>query len=124
MTPHLIGIFSQVAFLLLTILFMPLHAIAAGVVINGDAPITNYQQVSLSLTSPSGGGDMSFKNESDADWTAWEPFSGSKQWTMSPLSSKKTVSVQFRDALGNISIPYSDNIWFDQIMDLSFSSPY
>jgi len=125
MTPSLMRPFSWTAFLLFTILILPLHAIAAGVIINGDAQVTNYKQVTLSLTSPSGGGDMSFKNESDVDWTPWETFSGSKQWTMSPLSSEyKTVSVRFRDALGNISDPYNDNIWFDQIRDLSFSSPY
>ena len=76
---------------------------------NGDN-YTDSQNVSLTLSS-SGAASMCFKNE-NGFYTAWEPYSTSKNWTLSDGDGQKTVYVKFKDAAGNTSTA-SDTISLD-----------
>ena len=38
------------------------------------------------------------------DWTAWEAFAASRSWTLASGDGVKTVSVEFKDAAGNVSL--------------------
>ncbi len=82
------------------------------VVINSDAEYANTTAVTLTLSSPDAA-QMQFKNESGS-WSAWEVYATSKSWTLSTGDGTKTVSVQFKDAAGNVSVDtISDTIILD-----------
>ena len=78
-----------------------LHASAAGIVINNDAPVSNYQQVTLSLTSPYSGGEMSLMNDADSDWQPWVPFAATKRWQLSYNSGYKHRGGQIQGQPGH-----------------------
>ncbi|EFM10886.1 S-layer domain protein [Paenibacillus curdlanolyticus YK9] len=56
--------------------------------------------------------EMQFRNESGA-WNGWEPYAATKGWALSTGDGTKTVSVQFKDAAGNVSAAFSDTITLD-----------
>lgn len=85
------------------------------VVINSGAAYTNTTAASLTLSasdSVAGLGDMRFSNDNVA-WSAWEPYTTSKAWTLSSGDGTKTVYVQYRDLNGNASGSFSDTIVLD-----------
>jgi hypothetical protein len=84
------------------------------VVINGDNTYTTSASVTLTLSASDANGvsQMCFSNDGST-WTAWEAYSTSKSWIMSSGDGTKTVYVKFRDAAGNPSSAYSDNIILD-----------
>ena len=47
---------------------------------------------------------------SGSTWSSWEAYSTSKTWTLASADGTQTVSVQFRDTLGNVSDVLSDTI--------------
>ena len=97
-------------------------ASAASILVNNNAKVTNYAQVTLNITPPPGTIEMRFQNELNL-LTAWEPAAATKQWTLSTGTGVKTVSAQFRDALTKISAgAVSDTIIFDSIIDTSFNA--
>ena len=89
------------------------------ILINGGASRTNNNSVTLTLSCSDNKGadgcectDMRFSND-NATWTDWEPFVRQKAGTLTDSDGTKTVYVQFRDKVGNIS-SYSDSIVLDQ----------
>jgi len=58
---------------------------------------------------PSGPADMRFSNDG-VFWSAWEPISSEKTWTLETGAGTKTVYVQARDNAGLVSEPFSDTI--------------
>ncbi|NLN75115.1 MAG: hypothetical protein GX139_02240 [Armatimonadetes bacterium] len=80
--------------------------------INGGANYTNNQSVTLALSSADAV-QMRFKNENGA-WSEWETYSATRSWTLSAGEGVKTVTVQYKDAAGNVSVGViSDSIIFD-----------
>jgi hypothetical protein len=80
--------------------------------INSGASETTSSSVALSISaSDSGSGvyQMCFKNE-DGSWSAWELYSTSKSWMLSPGDGSKTVYVRVRDRALNESPVLSDGI--------------
>jgi hypothetical protein len=70
---------------------------------------TQTRQISLNLSavdSLSGVAQMRFANEI-GDWTGWEPYAASKAWVLTDGDDLKTVSVEFKDTAGVVSVPYS-----------------
>ncbi len=59
---------------------------------------------------------MRFRNES-GDWSDWEPFAPTKDWTLSSGRSEKTVSVQCQDLAGNLSQEVSAGILWTGFSD-------
>jgi Tol biopolymer transport system component len=84
--------------------------------INGGAATTTSPEVVLTL-SASGAAEMRLRNES-GDWSPWQPFATSADWLLSPHRETKTVSLQCRDAAGNLSQVASATIrliWFTDV---------
>ncbi len=69
--------------------------------IDGGAATTVRRAAELAL-SASGAAEMRFRNESD-DWSDWERFAQTKDWTLSAGREMKIVTFQCRDAAGNVS---------------------
>jgi hypothetical protein len=88
------------------------------ITINSGASYCSSTSVTLTLSASDGGGsgvaDMQFSNNGSS-WSGWEAYSTSKSWTLTSGDGGKTVYVQYRDALGNVSTgTISDGITLDQ----------
>jgi len=91
------------------------------VTINGGAASTSSTAVTLTLAATDTGGSglaqMQFSND-NATWSAWQAYTASKSWTLTPGDGTRTVSVRFRDGAGNESAVFSDTIELEAV-DLS-----
>jgi len=85
-------------------------------VINGGALATTSQSVNLAIQAVNTGGsglfEMGFSNDASPP-TAWEPYAGTKAWTLPPNNGPKTVRAYVRDAAGNVSLASEDTIMLD-----------
>jgi len=80
--------------------------------INSGATYTNSQWVTLILSADNAA-EMHFSNDNPS-WSSWEPYATSKSWTLISGDGTKTVYVQFKDSVGNVSETYSDTIILDR----------
>lgn len=85
------------------------------VTINAGDAYTNDASVTLTMTSDDGSGagniEMRISND-DSAWSPWEPVATSKTWGLAAGDGTKTVYVQLRDAVGNLTA-ISDSILLD-----------
>jgi uncharacterized delta-60 repeat protein len=86
--------------------------------INGGAAYTRSASVKLSLpaSDPSPGSgviSMRLKNDGGA-WTVWQPYTTTKNWTLRNVTGTRTVYVQYRDGVENVSTK-QDTIKLDSI---------
>ena len=66
--------------------------------------------LTLSATDDmSGVTQMRFSND-NVTWSAWETYATSKSWTLDAALGTKTVYVQFKDGVGNVSPSVTDTI--------------
>lgn len=85
------------------------------ILINENATYTNSITVMLTLSADdttSGVAQMRFSNDG-TEWSNWETYSISKEWTISVADGTKTVYVQFKDNAGLVSESYQDTIILD-----------
>ena len=72
--------------------------------------------MSLALAASDGGGSgvhqMRFSSNG-VTWSGWESYAASKGWALAAGDGTKTVYVQFKDNLDNVSTSYSDAIVLD-----------
>ncbi len=59
--------------------------------------------------------EMRVSDGSDPTSASWEPLAQTKAWALPAPDGEKTVSVQFRDAAGNLSAAASDSITLDTL---------
>jgi hypothetical protein len=89
-----------------TIVFTDATAPAGSILVNGGAATTDSVEVTLTLAAEDPGGtgvvSMRFHNETDP-FGAWEPFAGTKAWTLAAGDGPKQVFAQFLDGAGNVS---------------------
>jgi hypothetical protein len=52
-------------------------------------------------------------SDDGSSWSGWEAYASSKAWTLPSGDGSKTVYVQYRDHLGQVSSTYSDTITLD-----------
>ena len=85
------------------------------VLINGGAAYTNLYPVSLTLAA-TGASQMRFSNNGVFDGVSWENYAASKAWILDTNGNDglRTVYVQFKDEMGNIST-VSDSINLDTL---------
>jgi hypothetical protein len=103
-------------------LYADTTAPTGSVLINGGATYTARVNVTLSLSASdpeTGIVDMRFSNDGST-WTGWEPYSGTKAWTLTPGAGTKTVYVQFRNNTEMASLPFTDTIYLDLIFEDGF----
>ena len=91
---------------------------------SGNAYAVN-PTVSLALSASDTGGssltEMRFSND-NSNWSAWEPYSSAKTWTLSAGDGAKTVYAQFGDGAGNVSASVSDGVTLDTILPTTGNS--
>ncbi len=75
--------------------------------INSGAAYTTSAAVTLNLTGDDAGGsgvaDMRF-SEDNSSWGAWVPFATAYSFSLTGSDGPKSVYVQFRDVVGNVSV--------------------
>lgn len=84
--------------------------------INSNAAYTNNRIVTLTLSctdNESGCGQMEF-SEDGLTWSAWEPYTSNKSYTLPNVEGTKTIYVTYQDNAGNISNSLSNSIVFDK----------
>jgi len=85
------------------------------VTIDGGRASTRDRTVELTLEAKDPGPDssgvsrMRLKN-AGGDWTQWSSYERSKAWKLSVGGGSKTVYVQYKDLMGNVSSTASDSI--------------
>jgi Tol biopolymer transport system component len=79
--------------------------------IHGGASCTNNRDETLTLAA-TGATKMSFRNEG-GEWSAWEPFTTTKDWRLSAGEGMKTVGFLCRDDCNNESAEATDDILLD-----------
>jgi Tol biopolymer transport system component len=84
------------------------------ITINNEAASTSSPAVTLALSAndTSGIAQMRFSNNG-TDWTSWETYATSKNWTLPSGDGEKTVYVQFKDNAGWVSSNVSATILLD-----------
>ena len=92
----------------MTVAIAPDTAAPTGsILINNGAASTGSTAVTLNLaatdTGGSGLGSMRFRSTTVEPYSAWEPFSSTKAWTLTGETGTKKVYVQFMDLAGNVS---------------------
>lgn len=88
---------------------------AGTIKINGTNTFVTSNQVTLSLSASDNSGvvtAMRFSNE-NGPFSNWEPYATNKAWVLSAGDGVKTVNVQFRDIVENVSATASDTITLD-----------
>lgn len=83
--------------------------------INDGGASTNLRGVTLTISSADQQDavtNMRFSWD-NAIWYGWEPFASTRNATIQGGEGSKTIHVQFRDASGNVSAVYTDNIFYD-----------
>jgi hypothetical protein len=78
------------------------------VTVNDGAACSDSANVTLTM-SATGAAQMRFRNEGGT-WSAWEPFTTSKLWTLSSSRGTKTVGFQAHDGCGNTANEVTDTI--------------
>ena len=90
------------------------------VVINNGAAATNSRSVALTFSATSTDGAVTGRRLSwnnGATWSGWKPYTANAAPTIPKgLDGIKTVSVQFRDVAGNVSLTYTDTIILDRVV--------
>jgi hypothetical protein len=83
--------------------------------INSGAEYTNKSAVTLSLeAADDSSGVHQVRYSTDAkEWTEWEAYTTSKEFTLPSGDGEKTVYVEFKDQAGNVSETYQDKIILD-----------
>jgi hypothetical protein len=85
------------------------------ILIDAGAAYATATSATLSLSSSDAGSGvegMHFSNDGTS-WSGWEAFASSKAWALAFGDGSKTVHVQYRDHLGQLSSVYSDTIILD-----------
>jgi hypothetical protein len=82
------------------------------VAINNGALYTNDFAVTLNLTT-NDANQMRFSNDG-IGWSSWVDYAASAPWVLTTSNGLKTVYVQFKDDVGNISGSLTDSITLDR----------
>jgi len=90
---------------------------SGAVVLNGGVPATAVRTVDLALSASdtqSGVAEVRISDDGGSSWSAWQAYAASVDHTLPAGDGTKTVTVQFRDAVGNLSATRSDSITLDE----------
>jgi len=80
--------------------------------INGGAACTTLASVTLTISCPADCAAIRFK-DAGGTWTAWQPCTGTRSWTLPAGDGLKTICAQCRDAQMNESAVVCDDITLD-----------
>jgi hypothetical protein len=83
---------------------------AGRVIIADGRPIVTGVGVTVRLISDEDAKEMLVSNRADFLGAGWQPFQELIPWQLAPVRGKATVYARFRDAAGNESVPYHDEV--------------
>ena len=93
------------------------NAVPAGtIVINGGATVTKSSRVTLTLSATSDNGNvthMQFSKDGGVTFFPFELFASTRVVTLTAGDGLKTMTVRYRDELGNVSLPITASITLD-----------
>ncbi len=89
-----------------------------GVAINGGAAYANSRNVTLNLTAPAGTTGLRVGEDPDLGAEPWRAFTVTTAFQLAAGDGARTVYAQFRDAAGNVSTVFSDEITLDTIAEI------
>lgn len=98
-----------------TSIFLDIEPPTGAVSINNGASSTHSTVVNLNLSAADNNGLVSsvrMRNEGGI-WSNWVSYSYVKSWNLTEGNGLKTVYVEFKDAVDNTSITYSDSVTLD-----------
>lgn len=95
--------------------------IAASVIINNGATLTNSQLANLTV-SATGVAMMSFSNDG-INYSVAEAYATTKSWMLDPVDGIKTVFVRFTDAAGQVYAPVTSQISLDTSIPVTSANP-
>lgn len=103
-----------------------LDSVAPTGTIEIPAEQTNNKGVPVELTASDIHGplDMRLSVNGGSTWGSWEPFASAKTVTIPETEGTRTISVQYRDAAGNISQTYSDTVIYDVTKPIAVKITY
>ncbi len=79
--------------------------------INDGAACTNSTEVTLTISAAADAVEMQFSND-NAQWSEWETYATSKNWSLTTVEEVKTVYVEIKDSTGQI-LSSNDTIALD-----------
>jgi len=89
------------------------------VVINNGDPSTSSLAAALTVSASDPGGSgvtaMRFSND-NVTWSSWQAYATTKTWNLAPGAGDKTVYVQFRDQVLNLSGVSQDSIRYEMVL--------
>jgi cytochrome c peroxidase len=104
--------------------------VAGTVVINGGATTTGALSATLTLAATCNSGtvtQMQFSKDGGVTYTGLEPYATARVVTLLPGNGLKTMTVRYKDSLGNLSAPVSSSITLSDTTKptgtITFSSP-
>jgi hypothetical protein len=83
------------------------------ITINNGAVSTQSTLVTLTIGAPAGTTQMQLSNDGGFGGAVWQPFDTRPRWHIAASDGDVSVYVRTRDAAGNISVSYSDNIRYE-----------
>ncbi|GFO60312.1 laccase [Geomonas silvestris] len=91
--------------------------VSGTILINGGATVTNQINATLTLSATSVSGtvtQMQFSKDGGATWSAYETYATTRVVTLAPAGNgAKTVSVRYKDSVGNVSAAITASINLD-----------
>jgi Beta-propeller repeat len=87
-----------------------------GLTINNGALYTSKVLVSLKISAKPGTAEMQVSNDGGFDGVSWQPYTSHKSWELTRYRHEeitRLVYIRFRDAQGNVSATYLDDIILD-----------
>lgn len=91
---------------------------AGTISISAGVTYTTTKDVTLGLSAQDNiaVAQMSFRNGISGEWSAWETYATTKNWTLTSANGAQTVQARFQDAAGNISEAVEDSIILDTVL--------
>ncbi|HHN93426.1 MAG TPA: hypothetical protein ENK17_01535, partial [Anaerolineae bacterium] len=87
---------------------------SCGIIVAGDATYTTQPTVPLTLNSSDANGVAQMRFSDDgSNWSAWEPYTTTRTWTLPSPDGPKSVHARFQDNAGNFSPACQDDIILD-----------
>ncbi len=83
---------------------------AGRVIVADDRPVVTTVAVKVRLVSDEDAKEMLVSNGSDFAGANWQPFQEVISWQLAPVAGRATVFARFRDAAGNESETYQDEV--------------
>ncbi|MCI0513684.1 fibronectin type III domain-containing protein [candidate division KSB1 bacterium] len=92
-----------------------------GIRLENGQSYTRQSTIQLTLLAPVGTTALCLANDRPENFSDWEPFTTTRQWTLSPGDGQKSVWVRFQNQWGQNTEPaFGDSIWLDRQAEIEW----